>query len=326
MSPRSLTDEQEQQVIAKYNEGRSSNGIAREYGVSGATVTHILKRHRQQSRPNGRFWTGTPEQVAAVVEMYKTGGLTVEKIARQVRTHEGVIATALKDAGVVLRGSAQRRVFKDQSQDRVVAQRYEAGETLRELAQAFQTSTPVISEALDREGVVRRVGGGITFWTPERIIQASEMYQSGMSTEAVASQLKVSRKHLVKILRQEGVILRKTVPTGPAHPSWKGGRNVTKDGYVWVNLGDGTGVIREHRYVMAKHLGRDLLPHETVHHIDGDRQNNEISNLQLRSGNHGTGVVLRCNQCGSADVSSQPLAAAQPRPPNNPLLVPKGTS
>ncbi len=37
----------------------------------------------------------------------------------------------------------------------------------------------------------------------------------------------------------------------------------------------------EHRYLMEKLLKRELLRNEHVHHIDGNRLNNELSNLAL---------------------------------------------
>lgn len=41
--------------------------------------------------------------------------------------------------------------------------------------------------------------------------------------------------------------------------------------------------IAEHRYVMEQHLGRKLRRNEVVHHIDGDKSNNSLSNLELMS-------------------------------------------
>lgn len=41
------------------------------------------------------------------------------------------------------------------------------------------------------------------------------------------------------------------------------------------------GPLGEHRWVMAKHLGRPLLAWELVDHMDGDKQNNDISNLRI---------------------------------------------
>jgi len=37
----------------------------------------------------------------------------------------------------------------------------------------------------------------------------------------------------------------------------------------------------EHRLVMEKHLGRILTKKEVVHHIDGNKSNNELDNLML---------------------------------------------
>lgn len=66
----------------------------------------------------------------------------------------------------------------------------------------------------------------------------------------------------------------------------KGAKWKTRDGYVVMtsarhpNARVG-GDILEHVYVMSEHLGRPLYPTERVHHIDGNRENNSIDNLEL---------------------------------------------
>jgi hypothetical protein len=46
----------------------------------------------------------------------------------------------------------------------------------------------------------------------------------------------------------------------------------------------------EHRLVMETHLGRYLETHEHVHHLDGNRANNDIANLELWTTAHPYGV------------------------------------
>ena len=54
-----------------------------------------------------------------------------------------------------------------------------------------------------------------------------------------------------------------------------------KDGYIIRNVNNKQ--VFQHREVMKKHLGRALLPHETVHHKNGQRSDNRIENLELWS-------------------------------------------
>lgn len=74
---------------------------------------------------------------------------------------------------------------------------------------------------------------------------------------------------------------------GPDHPAWRGGRLIDRDGYVRLykpeyEFARAGGYVLEHVMVVEQSIGRRLSPTECVHHVDHDRQHNELSNLEIQ--------------------------------------------
>ena len=61
---------------------------------------------------------------------------------------------------------------------------------------------------------------------------------------------------------------------------WNGGVRYTEDGYKDIRVAKGK-YKREHRLVVEEQIGRELTAKEIVHHVDGDKLNNDFENLAL---------------------------------------------
>lgn len=253
----------------------------------------------------------TDGQIAAA---YKKLGSS-NKVAKSLSIGQTAVLRALMKEHVVADGldryRMQARAF-DPRTDAKIAKAYARGGLSADLAREYGVTIYAIKQA------IRRAGGELR-QNPAPLIKPGEekrilaMQATGKSQMRISVEIGRSQQFVTRVLRRHGVKYERA--TGERHGQWKGGR-IAAQGYwrVLIPHDDGfasmanyRGYVLEHRLVMARHLGRVLLDQETVHHINGDRGDNRLENLQLRTGKHGKGTVPYCLDCGSHRIGHAPI-------------------
>lgn len=201
-----------------------------------------------------------------------------------------------------------------------IVRRYDAGESLPQLSEEYGLYVGTLAN------VIRRLGGTIRTHNPQlkqsrQTVAAHReelvaRYLEGESADALGVEFTLGHSTVIRLVREAGGSVRSRGPAertyGADNPAFKSGSHVNGDGYRLVlvppahpmRMASRKGYVLEHRLVMYEMIKRPLLPTETVHHMNGDRLDNRPENLQLRTGQHGNGVHLRCRDCGSQNVGA----------------------
>lgn len=102
-----------------------------------------------------------------------------------------------------------------------------------------------------------------------------------MTSREVAEKLNTNKRIILKRLREYGIEVKPKV-------RYKKTGFWFEHGYKLLYI-EGNKYIREHINIMENHLGRKLEKNEVVHHINRDKLDNRIENLQvMTNGEHST--------------------------------------
>lgn len=254
----------------------------------------------------------TDEQILESYQRLQSGN----KVADELGIGTTTVHRVLTKRGINCIGLVKYRTdaMKFKGQEAQIREFYESGKTFKEIRQILGGGSDyAIRYAL------KRAGGRVRLNAPYRVKPGEvdlirKLHESGMGQIPISLQIGRSQSFVSRTMRKFGIHTH--FPQGETHPQWKGGKfktsgrwmiSVPANDPICASMRNSSGYVLEHRAVVARSIGRPLDDHETIHHIDGDSLNNDISNLQLRTGRHGKHVRLKCADCGSHNIISDKL-------------------
>lgn len=314
---KALSDEQEREIATRYADGENSRQLAEAFSVSQPTILAALRRQQVDIRATRDVLS--EDQQSELIRLWDEG-YSVHNLIQHFGVHGNTVRRTLKKHERELEPRYAHLAKYTPETEAEIVRLYAAGVLPSELEKQFDCSRVTITDIVRRNGgKVRPKGEPLREWSEAELSDIETRWLAGESQESIAKIHGTIQTRISNLLRQRGIKKPTRREQAQRASNFKNYRVVTNRGYVGVKIDPDhpmalmcqfNGYVLEHRLVMAQQLGRPLLRSEHVHHIDGNRQNNDPSNLQLIQSRHGAGVRYRCRCCGSTDIEAIPFEDA----------------
>jgi transposase len=219
---------------------------------------------------------------ARLIADYRAGKRTAQ-IAEEHGIRHGTIYKVLERNAEPRRGSAP---VTPTQEDKILAA-YQAGEPVEATAARFGVTKRTVYNVIERRDEPKRgrPGPRTVDFEGADLHRIGELRAQGLTKGEIATEMRSGIDRVHRAFDTLGLSHARSRPRNGKD------RVRTRNGYAVVRLPSddplavmappSSGYVMEHRVVMARHLGRPLEQHENVHHLNGDRLDNRIENLEL---------------------------------------------